>query len=171
MPIGSVISLLAALIGLFGTLLAAWVYIRSQHLSKREIFRATLVISIITVGILGLAVLISRATTISINGQQTLPRSPTPAPTRPSVPAPGFLAPGEPTPSPKLTPSPSPKLTPSPSSTLTPSPSPALTPSPSSTLTPSTSPALTPTSLPSPSPTSVSFPKPTKTPFAHLGPN
>ncbi len=155
MSIGSVISLLAALIGLFGTLLAAWVYIRSQHLSKREIFRAALVISIITASILGLAVLISRATTISINGQQTLPRSPTPVSTQPSVPAPGFLAPGEPTPSPKLTPSPS--------STLTPSPSPALTPSPSSTLTPSPSPALT----PSPSPTSLPFPKPTKTPFAH----
>ncbi len=151
MPIGNVISLLAALIGLFGTLLGAWVYIRSQHLSKREIFRAALVISIITASILGLAMLISRATTISINGQQTLPRSPTPAPTRPSVPAPGFLAPGEPTPSPKLTPSPS--------STLTPSPSPAPTPFPS--------PALTPTSLPSPSPTSMPFPKPTKTPFAH----
>ncbi len=159
MPIGNVISLLAALIGLFGTLLGAWVYIRSQHLSKREIFRAALVISIITASILGLAMLISRATTISINGQQTLPRSPTPAPTRPSVPAPGFLAPGEPTPSPKLTPSPSPKLTPSPLSTLTPSPSPAPTPFPS--------PALTPTSLPSPSPTSMPFPKPTKTPFAH----
>ena len=152
MPIGSVISLLAALIGVMGTLLGAWTYIRSQHPSKRELFRTLLVISIITASILGLAVLISRATTISINGQQTLPRSPTPAPTRPSMPAPGFLAPGEPTPSPKLTPSLSPTLTPSPSPTLTPSPSPA----------------LTPTSLPSPSPTSVSFPKPTMTPFAHL---
>ena len=163
MPIGSVISLLTALIGLIGTLLGVWVYIRSQHPSKGELFRAALVISILTASILGLAVLISHATTISINGQQTLPRSPTPAPTRPSVPAPGFLAPGEPTPSPKLTPSPSPKLTPSPSSTLTPSPSPVLTPSPS--------PALTPTSLPSPSATSMPSPgpKPIKTPLAHLG--
>ena len=164
MPLGSVISLLAGLIGSIGTLLAAWVYIHSQHPSKRELFRAALVISIFTASILGLAVLISRTTTISINGQQTLPRSPTPAPSRPSVPAPGFLAPGEPTPSPKLTPSPSPKLTPSPSSTLTPSPSPVLTPSPSPAPTPFPSPAPT----PSPSPTSMPFPKPTKTPFAYL---
>ena len=163
MPIGSVVSLLAGLIGSIGTLLAAWAYIHSQHPSKRELFRAALVISIFTASILGLAVLISRATSISINAQQTLPRSPTPTPTLPSVPAPGFLVPGEPTPSPKVTPSSSPKLTPTPSSTLTPTPSSTLTPSSTSAPTPFPSPALT----PSPSPTSVPFPMPTKTPFTH----
>ena len=126
MSISSAIGLLAALIGSTATLLAAWAYLRSQHPPKQELFRVAVTITIIMVCILGLAVLISRAS-IKVNGQENLPLPLVPAP---GSPAPGSPTPGSPTPSPTstptLTPSPSPTLTPSP----LPSPSPILTPSP-----------------------------------------
>lgn len=135
MPISTVIGLLAALIGSTATLLGAWVYIRSQRPSKRELFHATITVTIIMAIILGLAVLISRATTISINGQQTLPLPP--------VSVPGFPNSGKPTPSPMLTPTPSPTQTPT------------LSPSPTQTPTPPPSPSPTSPPAPTPNPTQI----------------
>ena len=125
MRISDVIGLLAALIGSTATVFVAWGYIRAQRPSKRELFRITLTITIIMVCILSFALLISRASTIRINGQENIPFGP--------------VAPGRTTPSPGLTPSPSP----SPSPTV--SPSPSSTSTPSQTLTPLPSPAATPT--------------------------
>src|SRR5438067_6392215 len=88
MTISSAIGLLAALIGSTATLLGAWAYFRSQHPPKRELFQVALVITVIMVCILGVAVFISRATAIKINGKETLPL--------PTVPAPGNSNPGQP---------------------------------------------------------------------------
>ncbi|GAC1404756.1 MAG: hypothetical protein NVSMB49_23530 [Ktedonobacteraceae bacterium] len=131
MRISDVIGLFAALIGSTATLLTAWAYIRSHRPPKGELFRAILAITVIMVGILSLAVFVSRST-IQVNGQNTI-----------SVPAPavpGFIAPRGTTPtlaptsisttpptlspSPMVTPSLSPTLEPSPSSTSTLAPSP-----------------------------------------------
>ena len=131
MRISDVVGLFAALIGSTATLLAAWAYIRTKRPPKGEMFRATLAIVIIMACILGLAVLISRASKITINGQDTLP-------------VPGLPAPGGTTPAPVPTSTP----TPTPSPTLVPSPSPTLVPSPS----PSPSPVPSPSAIPSPKP-------------------
>src|SRR5947209_19717582 len=118
MTISSAIGLLAALIGSTATLLGAWAYFRSHHPPKREIFSAVLTITVIMVFILGLAVFISRATAIKINGKETLPL--------PTVPAPGQSNPGQPNPG---QPNPGqPAGQPPTSSTVTPSPAPTLTP-------------------------------------------
>ncbi len=133
MRISDVIGLLAALFGSTATVFVAWGYIRAQRPSKRELFRVTLTVTVIMVCILSFAVLISRASSIKINGQENIPLGPlVPSGT---TPAPGL------TPSPS--PSPSPTVTPSPSST--PSPSPSSTSTPSPTLTPMPPPAATPT--------------------------
>ena len=125
MRISDVIGLLAALIGSTATVFVAWGYIRAQRPSKRELFRITLTITIIMVCILSFALLISRASTIRINGQENIPFGP--------------VAPGRTTPSPTVTPSPSPSpsptVTPSPSSTSTPSPTPLPSPAATSTKT------------------------------------
>jgi hypothetical protein len=156
MPISTVIGLLAALIGSTATLLGAWAYIRSQHPPKGELFRATLAITIIMAIILGLAMLISNATTISINGQQTLPLPP--------VPVPGFSTPGRLTPSPTSVPKSAPSPSPTSVPTSTPSPSPELTPTPA----PSPSPELTPSPVPSPTSAPSPAPNPTKTRSANV---
>ncbi len=129
MRISDVIGLFAALIGSTATVFVAWGYIRAQHPSRRELFRITLTVTIIMVCILSFAVVISRASTIKINGQESIPVGP--------------LLPGGTTPAPGLTPSPSPS--PSPTVTPSPSPSPSSTSTPSPTLTPLPSPAATPT--------------------------
>ena len=133
LTISNVIGLLAALIGSTATLLTAWTYIRSHRPPKGELFRAILSIAIIMVGILAIAVFISRST-ITVNGQNTVPV--------PSLPAPGFGVPATTTPTATPTLSPTPTLTPSPS------PSPTLTPSP--TVAPSPTIAPSPTLAPSP---------------------
>jgi len=135
MRINDVVGLLAALIGSTATLLAAWAYIRSKRPPKGEMFGAALAIVIIMASILGLAVLISRASKITINGQDTLPV--------PGIPASGGTTPA-----------------PGPTSTPTPTPSPTLIPSPSPTVVPSPSPS--PAASPSPVPSPASSPKPKK---------
>ncbi len=129
MRISDVIGLLAALLGSTATVFVAWGYIRAQHPSKRELFRITLTVTIIMVCILSFAVVISRASTIKINGQESIPVGP--------------LLPGGTTPAPGLTPSPSPSPTVTPSPSSTPSPSPSSTSTLSPTLTPLPSPAAT----------------------------
>ncbi|GAC1453582.1 MAG: hypothetical protein PVS3B3_23840 [Ktedonobacteraceae bacterium] len=136
MSISSVIGLIAALIGSTATLLTAWAYIRSQHPPKGEVFRATLAIIVIMIGILGFAVFVSRAT-ITINGQNTI--------SAPSFPAPGFIPPTRGT---TPTPTSTSLSTPTPTPTLTPSPT--LSPSPSSSPTGGPLPSSTPTISPSP---------------------
>jgi hypothetical protein len=125
MPISTVIGVLAALIGSTATLLAAWGYIHSKRPAKREVLGALLVIVAIMAGLVGLAVLISRITTISVNGQQTIPV--------PGFPPPANPAPGS-TPTSTLTPTASPTSSPSPTATPiltpTPAPSPSAIPSP-----------------------------------------
>src|SRR5712691_5414427 len=124
MRINDVIGLLAALIGSTATVFVAWGYIRAQHPSRRELFRITLTVTVIMVCILSFAVLISRASSIKINGQENIPIGPlVPSGT---TPAPGLTPLPSPTPSPTVTPSPS--STPTLSPTLTPLPSPAATP-------------------------------------------
>jgi hypothetical protein len=93
MRINDIVGLLAALIGSTATLLGAWGYVRSQHPPKKELFRVSLAIAIIMLSIVGIAVGISRATTITVNGQNTVPipgfKTPynaTPAPGLPSTP-------------------------------------------------------------------------------------
>ncbi len=138
MRISDVIGLLGALIGSTATLVAAWAYIRSKNPPKGELLRAAFAITVILASILALAVIVSRATTIKINGQDTLPVPPLSVPV---FPAPGGTTPTR-APTPTLAP------IPSPSPTLAPSPSPS--PSPSSTLAPS--PSSSPTLAPSPTP-------------------
>ncbi len=130
MTISAVIGLLAALIGSTATLLAAWAYIRSQHPPKGELLRTVLIIVIIMVSILGLSLLISRATRISING---LEGSPVPGG---STAIPGSTSiPGS---TPGLTP------TPTPTSGVTPTPTSGVTPTPTSGATPTSAPTATP---------------------------
>jgi hypothetical protein len=127
MPISTVIGVLAALIGTTATLLAAWGYIHSKRPAKREILGALLAIIVIMTSLVGLAVLISRLTTISVNGQQTIPVPGFPPPTNP-VPASTSTSTRTPTPTPTPTSSPSPTATPI--LTPTPAPSPSAIPSP-----------------------------------------
>ena len=94
MPISQVIGILGSLIGTTATLLGAWVYIQTKRPPKMELLTAGIVIGVILVTIVGLAVLISRETNISINGQKTIP-----VPTVP-VPVPGLPGPSQPGPSP-----------------------------------------------------------------------
>src|SRR6266568_1778659 len=124
MTISAVIGLLAALIGSTATLLAAWAYIRSQHPPKGELLRTVLIIVIIMVSILGLSLLISRATHISINGLEGSP-----------VPGGSTSIPGS---TPGLTP------TPTPTSGVTPTPTSGVTPTPTSGATPTSAPTATP---------------------------
>jgi cytoskeletal protein RodZ len=124
MPISTVIGMLAAIIGTTATLLAAWGYIHSKRPAKREVLGALLVIILIMTGLLSVAVMISRLTTISVNGQQTIP-------------VPGFPPPGKPVPAS--------------TSTSTRTPTPTLTPTPTSSPSPTATPILTPTPVPSPS--------------------
>lgn len=138
MRINDVVGLLAALIGTTATLLGAWGYLRSQHPPKKEMAKIVLVILLIVGGLLGIAVAISQATTITVNGQQTLP-------------IPGFPAPAGTTPTSMPTWTPEPKA--SPSSTH----SPTAQPSPSSVSQPKPSPTQ-PAVTPAASPTSVSPP-------------
>ena len=105
MTINNVVGLFAALIGTTATLLGAWAYIRSQHPPKKEMLRAALAIAVIMICILGCAVAISHATTIKVNGQET-------------VPVPSFLRPASGT----KTPIPVSTKTPIPASTKTPIP-------------------------------------------------
>jgi hypothetical protein len=134
MPISQVIGLFAGLVGTTATLLGAWAYIRSHRPPKKELLHASLIITLIMVGILGCAVVISNATSIKINGHTT-------------VPVPNFLAPasstsGTTTPTSSSTPTISPTSgskdapTPPPSSTQPP----ASTPPPSSTQPPASTP-------------------------------
>lgn len=127
MPISTVIGVLAALIGSTATLLAAWGYIHSKRPAKRELLGALLVIVAIMAGLVGLAVLISRITTISVNGQQTIP-------------VPGFPPPANPVPGS------------TPTSTLTPTASPTSSPSPTATPILTPTPAPSPSAIPSPTP-------------------
>ena len=131
MPISQVIGLFAGLIGTTATLVGAWAYIRSHRPPKKELLHASLVITLIMIGILGCAIVISNATSIKINGHTT-------------VPVPSFLAPASPTsgtttPTSSSTPTMSPtsgsKEPPTPSSESTPPPqsTPASTPPPAST--------------------------------------
>jgi len=69
MRISDVIGLLSAFIGSTATLFGAWAYIRSQHPSKGELLRAALVIIVMMAAVAGLAMGISRATTITVNGR------------------------------------------------------------------------------------------------------
>jgi hypothetical protein len=129
MSINNVVGLFAALIGTTATLLGAWAYIRSQHTPKKEMFRAALAITVIMICILGCAVAISHATTITVNGQDTIP-----------VPRFfGLSTPGTSTPTLSHTPTLTPTPTSSPTST------PTLTPTPTLTSTPILAPASTPT--------------------------
>jgi cytoskeletal protein RodZ len=136
MPISTVIGVLAALIGSTATLLAAWVYIRSKRPEKRELLRGLLAIIVIMAFILGLAVLISRVTRISINGQETIPVPGLPAPASPPMPASTATL----MPTPTSTKTPPPTLAPTPTSGLTPTPTAGGTPTP----------PPTPTSAPTP---------------------
>ena len=127
MTINNVVGLFAALIGSTATLLGAWAYIRSQHPPRGKMIRAALAITVIMIGILGTAVIISRATTITVNGKDTLP-------------IPAFLAPAPTsTSTPTLTPNsislPTPKAVPSPTQQL---PTPTAVPSPIQQLPPPT---------------------------------
>jgi hypothetical protein len=96
MTINNVVGLFAALIGSTATLLGAWAYIRSQHPPRGKMIRAALAITVIMIGILGAAVIISRATSITVNGQKTIPvpyflapvTTPTPTPNSTSLPTP-----------------------------------------------------------------------------------
>jgi hypothetical protein len=125
MSINNVVGLFAALIGTTATLLGAWAYIRSQHPPKKEMLRAALAIAVIMICILGCAVAISHATTITVNGQDTLP-----------VPRFfGLSTPGTSTPT----------LLPTPTLTSSPTSTPTLTPTPTLTSTPILAPASTPT--------------------------
>src|SRR6266516_6958792 len=126
MPISQVIGILGSLIGTTATLLGAWAYIRTKRPPKMELLTAGIVVGVILVTILGLAVLISRETNISINGQKTIP-----VPTVP-VPVPGLPGPSQPGPSPTSTPTPSPTSTPSPAPSPSPTPAPSLSPTPPS---------------------------------------
>jgi hypothetical protein len=135
MSISTVIGMLAALIGTTATLFAAWGYIHSKHPTKREVLGALLAVLVIMTSLVGLAVVVSRFTTISVNGQQTLP-------------VPGFLPPDKPVPA----------STPTLAGTPIPTPTPAPTPTPTPTGTPT--PALSPTASPSPSALPSPTPKP-----------
>jgi len=152
MRINDVISLFAALIGTTATLLGAWAYIRSKHPTKKEVFRASLAITIIMITILGFAVAISHATTIKVNGQEPIP-------------VPAFLAPGLPA-SGTTTPAPVPASTPTFSPTHSSASTPTLSSTPSSestsTLSPTSSPASTPILSPTSSPVSTSTRVPRK---------
>jgi hypothetical protein len=117
MTINNVVGLFAALIGSTATLLGAWAYIRSQHPPRGKMIRAALAITVIMIGILGTAVIISRATTITVNGQKTIP-------------VPYFLAPAT-TPTPSSTSLPTPTIVPSPTQQL---PTPTIVPSPTQQL-------------------------------------
>ncbi len=120
MRISDAIGLFGALIGLTATVLGAWGYIRAQRPSKRELFRLTLTIAIIMVCILSFAVLVSRATTIKINGQENIPVGPLVPGEGGSTPAPGLTPSLSPSPSPSLSPTvPMPTLLPSPAATPT----------------------------------------------------
>lgn len=145
MAIKDIVSLCAALIGSTATVLAAWSYIRTNHPPRGELLRALLIITITIACILGFAVFISRATTITVNGQDTIP-----------VHVPGFSAPHQiaPTHTPTPTPSPSPTVSPSPSPSVTPSLSPTVSPSssPSTVPSPTASPSSSPSVTPSPTP-------------------
>jgi hypothetical protein len=146
MPISTVLGLLAALIGSTATLLAAWVYIRSQRPPKQELFRTGLIVIIIMVSILGLAVLISRATSLSINGQEIVPVPGVPTSVSTSIPV-STPIPGS-TPTAGLTPTPTAGLTPTPTAGLTPTPTAGLTPTPTAGLTPTSAPTSTPAPTP-----------------------
>ncbi len=104
MRINDVIGLLAALIGSTATLLGVWAYIRSQHPPRGKMVRVALAIMVIMVCILGTAVIISRATTIKVNGQNTLPmpfyQTPTPVPSTTPTLVPTSLSSPTPAPSP-----------------------------------------------------------------------
>ena len=100
MPLSTAIGLLAGLIGSTATLLAAWVYIRSQHPPKGELFRTALIITIIMVTILGLAVLISHASRISINGLETTPVPGVPTSVSTAIPVSTSIPGSTPTPTP-----------------------------------------------------------------------
>lgn len=115
MRINDVIGLFAALVGSTTTLLGAWAYIRSKHPTKKEVLRASLAVTVIMITILGFAVAISHATTIKVNGQETIP-------------VPAFLVPGLPA-----------------SGTTTPAPIPASTPTLSPISSPTSTPILSPT--------------------------
>src|SRR5947209_15632411 len=73
MRISDVIGLLSAFIGSTATLFGAWAYIRSQHPSKGELLRAALVIIVMMAAVAGLAMGISRATTFTVNGRDSIP--------------------------------------------------------------------------------------------------
>lgn len=124
MSINNVVGLFAALIGTTATLLGAWAYIRSQHTPKKEMLRAALAITVIMICILGCAVAISHATTITVNGHDTIP-----------IPRFfGLSTPGTSTPTltstPTSSPTSTPTLTPTPTLTSTPILTPAPTPIP-----------------------------------------
>jgi hypothetical protein len=140
MHVQDVVGLCAALIGSTATLVTAWSYLRTHRPPKGELLRVLVVITVVMASILGIAVFISRQTTITVNGQSILPLHGLPAPLK-VTPIPSLLP--SVTPSPLPSPSPSPSVTPSPS----PSPSPSVTPSPS----PSPSPSVTPSPSPQPS--------------------
>lgn len=137
MPISQVIGILGSLVGTTATLLGAWAYIRSKRPPKTELLIAGLVVGVILVVILGIAVLISRETNISINGQKTIPVA------VPGLPGPSQPGPGPaPTSTPTLSPTSTPSAAPSPSTSPTASPSVSPTPVPTSPIsTPTTAPA------------------------------
>src|SRR2546429_4375752 len=141
MAISQAIGILGSLVGTTATLLGAWAYIRSKRPPKTELLIAGLVVGVILVVILGIAVLISRETNISINGQKSVP-----VPVIP-VAVPGLPGPSQPGPGPAPTSTP----------TLSPTSTPSAAPSPSTS--PTAPPSVSPTSVPtSPIPTSTSAP-------------
>jgi hypothetical protein len=143
MRINDVIGLFAALIGTTATLLGAWAYIRSKHPTKKDMLRAALAITVIMISILGFAVAISLATTIKVNGQETLP-------------LPAFLVPASSTTTPASTPTFSPTRSSASTPTLSPTRSlastPILSPASTPTLSPTRSLASTPTLFPTQTP-------------------
>src|ERR1051326_8077382 len=120
MTISTAVSLLSALIGSVATLLAAWGYLRTHRPHKGELLRIGGTITVIMVGIFGIALLISNFTSIEINGQKTVPVPPafehsfsTPA----ASPTPATVRNGKPTQVPSSTSGTSSSPTPVPAST------------------------------------------------------
>ena len=134
MPISQVIGLFAGLIGTTATLVGAWAYIRAHRPPKKELLHASLVITLIMIGILGCAIVISNATSIKINGHTT-------------VPVPNFLAPASPT-SGTTTPTSSSTPTMSPTSGSKESPTPPPQSTPASTPPPVSTPGISTTPVP-----------------------
>src|SRR2546421_10560691 len=117
MAISQAIGILGSLVGTTATLLGAWAYIRSKRPPKMELLIAGLVVGVILILILGIAVLISRETNISINGQKTVP-----VPVIP-VAVPGLPGPSQPGPGPAPAPTSTPTLSPTSTPSAAPSPS------------------------------------------------